>query len=1401
MKLFKRFFLLKSLGAAAFSIALLAFNSCAEMTSAPPPTMVATASKTLYAPTFPEKTPNAGESLSYGERYYTVSQGSKRKISLSWNPVGIAKYYEIFAAQNINDTFLKVGETTKTEFDDSVGSGKTYYYKVRAVNTKNEYSEFSSIVKGTSLATPAISDIEINDSNATVFWYMGNVGVDTYAKNLVYEVHAKGDVEKIKTFKAWDEATGSLVEECTFENLSGNCEYKFQVFAYITSEQDNVEKSPEVTEKTLALYTPASPEFTASQGESINYVKLIITLPSKIQVSVEKEGTTAKSDEDYPLCFTIERKRENEQNWRTIVPCLYYNGSTTAPNAKAPAAYDDYKEGNMIEYQDAVGNTSLSVIRGAKYDYRIISCVDVNYSNKISSSFNDSIKSKADSANTAQGWAAARPTFKVKNYKRNLNDAGNKVDSVSLGLEAAWNDLGKASEYKYAVEYERDNGGAKETEWITDTNGNAIFDNLEKVSDITITYDIKNDEAGVKGTYRYTLYIFPAKYTDKSKIKIEPLDQVQAANVIGVDRDASEPTRDLKAEGGWTNYILLTWTPEDGVVYNIDWVKLDDAGTPSSESGTITSDWLPKDAQGKYTGRYEHSVPPGCKYRYTLIANTYSGNTDASVPEAATLGVPIVTFESNSYTDVTVSWKQVLAAEKYEVTLGSAGTFGGAASFTINKDGSKENVPNLGDGFAVNVDYDAGLSDIFTLTITNAPGYDDATLAGKAVPLVIEAQSEKDDQNNIKGKCPVSTDVWTIGPAALNLKGSFDLNADKTLDLKVNANNVYLKWNILERAAGYAVCRLRPKMTGGLDKNGNPEGDKDPYIDVCFVPQSGILSTDKAEAALTDGGKTITFTDKYKKAANSQNPELDQQYLALGIDFTYAVIPVKASGDIGNTIDGWDEIQFVGKAYKQISEIQKSGYTKGYGIALEASKAEYNDKVVLKWNRPKSAEDINTLTPTVWYRYQTKDKDDKGNFIYTDWTKIIKSIANADSAIEIKESNLASDAVTQALEYAITYSDSMDSNTNERDASYVDYLKDKFNKKITADEIKSVGYMFNLPKIDFEEITKDNENYYEEFMWHLYNYGNTRKVGNDDIAKYSLTVKNLNCSADEWPVCEYDKDGNVTSTTTKYDWYDITPDSTPNETTVTVKVTPGTINTSANTGIHDGLLKVMRDYKHYYTITATRGDLTATSTVERYRKISNDEFAKCVTLIVADSIYQLGAVKTGPKNKTLTGASGTYFARMVYNAATFYQYYYVYTDYRANFGALPGQASRFASDFILNCKEGPFGATVEDSIIGLGTNAITVTHKSGLKSYQGTVTLGCGNCDPKWVFGWPKDWNLTLSYENGFASDSHNVSKNETEFKQWFPLSLKQTLNASLNPGTDKSYPTMNGTWWEVRQK
>ncbi|GEM_PF-2198183 len=1408
MKLSKRFSLFKkSLGLTLAASCMLAINSCNNVTSVPRPTMTATLSKSLSAPVFPEHTTDDQGNpivVTYAEKYYTVSQGRKRKVFLSWNKIEIAKYYEIYSAANINDTFVKIGETKNSNFEDSIGSGKTYWYKVRAVNTKGECSDFSSIVKGTSLATPAITDITITDTSATLFWYMGNVGIDTYAKSLVYEIHAyHGSEEKIATIKAWDENNSSVIEQYTFENLAGNVEYTFKVDAYVTSDQSQVESSPKVSQKTLSQYTPVSPEFTASQGESVDYVKLFIKLPPMVQVSI---GSGVNSDEkNFPLCFEIQRKRSTETTYRTIVPTLYFDGTTTKPTKEA---YDAYTEGAMIEWPDAVGNSSTSVARGVKYDYRIVSIIDTNFSAVNSFGYDSTVKSKEAVANTAQGWAAAHPEFKVKDFKKTINPADDtKVDSVSLGFEASWNDLDKAQEYKFAIRQNRttatDSTGTDS--WITDTNGNVLLGSLEKVAQVTQTYDLAGDAANASGLYRYTLYVVPAKFTDKDKILGNYMDKVEAIDLISVDRNATAPNAEITVEGGWTNKILVTWLPEDEVDYNLLWEKWDIATNGKVDGGTISSDQLK--VNGAYTGSYEHAVEEGYEYRYNLKANNTTGNTKT----ARTLGKPVISFTANSYTEISATWTQAVAAEEYEVKLGSAGTFGNGVIFMVSKDGSAYNVP---DGLTVTSSLDAPTG-IISLTITKPYGWNNALLSGKAAKLVVTAISALDNQNNPKGKNPAEKDVWTIGPACVDLKATESDEVAKT--------SVKVTWKALDGAKGYAVYRLRPAMVTGKDASGNATSNE-PSLDVYYVKADGTKTNGNINVTLADG--TFTLTDIYSKAAGNGAYDKNQQYLALGIPYTYTVLPLlseenKNPDDVDNPsqwkIPNTDLTTYTTDTYANIASAEKIGYTTGYGLAVEATKAEYSDKVILTWERPQSAIDKNKI-PTIWYRKKGSNDAwipaiNMGSNIITDNTVDTLNLTPANY------SGTAYDDTIQALEYAVTYTAGMDiSNASGEDAAYVEYLSGLKNVKITDAEKMNVGYMFSLPTIASAPITAANESYTETFNWYLYDHDNNRAVGND-ISSYAVDLTNLNITDYDpgkqkgWPLYTYDYDkteGGVrkykANKITAYNWYDAAIEFKPNDDTITMSLTPGSINQTNNTGTHNGILKVQRDYIHTYTVSATRtnsqGESITTSTkAGLYRKITTDEFAKCVTLIIADSIYQLGAVKTGPKNKTLNGADGSYFARMTYNLATFYQYYYVYTDYRANFGKLPGQNSRFASDFILNCEEGPFGATADDSIIGLGTNTITVSHKTQLKSYQGTVTIGCGNCDPKNFFGWPKDWNLTLSYANGYANSSHNISKNESEFKKWFPFSLLQHLNDGITDGTDSSYPTMNGTWWEVHNK
>lgn len=1350
MKLFKRFSAPKAaLAASALSLILFAHTSCSNMTSLPPATLSPTASKTLYAPTFPEYLGANGISPTYSERYYTVSQGLKNKISLSWNKVEIAKYYEVYSAQNINDTFIKVGEPTSAQFEDSVAAGATYYYKVRAVNSRGEFSEFSSVVKGTSLAKPAITDIKITDTSATVFWYMGNVGIDSYVKSLIYEVHAfKGNEEKVTTIKAWDEVNQSIVEEYTFENLNGHTDYKFRVDAYIASEQNSVEKSPEVSKETLSLYTPVSPEFTASQGESTQQVKLIITLPSKIQVQTTKSGNAV--EEDYPICFEIQRKRSTEEIWTTIVSTLYYTGSTEKPTGAG--CYDAYKDGAMIEYDDT------SAIRGAKYDYRIISCVDINYSSVAGLDYLAVTKSKESLANTAQGWSAAMPEFHVRKGIATLSADGSAVLSVPIKFNASWNDLGKAADYKFAIEYERsyDNGASTETDWLLNSNLAVMMKDLEEVCSLVKTYDLTSNPDDKVGTYTFTLYVFPAKYTDPSKIKSDYLAKKQADGFIGISLIPGEPKRDLKAEGGWTDHTLLTWTVEEGVDYRINWSKLD-ADDNTIESGVILGDKL-KDGQGQYTGKYEHKpIESGYTYSYAIIANNSTpGNDDGAIPRASTLGKPVITFDSNTYTSITVSWTQALAAEKYEVTLGSAGNFGNGATFIIDKTGAASGVP---DGLTVAPSYDDP-SKTYALTITKPYGYNDASLSGKAVPLKITAISEVDAQNNVKGKNPDSKDVWTIGPAALNIKGteSYDVQND----------SIKITWKKLERANGYVVYRMRPKMTRNTDSTGV---QKDEYasFDAYYVNATGTAITPTtADLHFNASDGTFTLTDNYKKANSNGSPELNQQYLALGIPFTYTVLPVMAQqySDVEEISYDISELKYpaAGDAYKNIATAQAEGYTVGYGIALEATKAEYPNMVVLNWELPKSATDKG-LWPNVYWR----NKNSTGA-----WTRLNLSVNASTQSV-----SLVPDDRVQAREYAVTYSDSMDySDANGRDAAYDSYQKTLFNTAITNEEPKCVGYMFTMPQIMPIKQDSATESETETVTWYFYDYQGNRAVGGDKIDEYILELKNLNCSGTWWPIYTYNKAGK-NAVKGSQSWYSadfVTSVPAGGSMQVTVKVTPTFKNS-----YHDGLLKVQRDYKHYYRIRAKRTnsdgqEIFATSTDYAYRKITEDERKKCVGLICADAFYQMGmpgieglVTSRVETTKTLGKLSVTHTAwvKMITWSAAGYQHIFPRTP-----GALD---TALTSGFVLTIPTSSGGSFTNCYLDGyklekLPATTIHLEHECNLPSYE-----------------------VDVSIPNEFGKDNKN--------HEWFPYNFGEKHKEDGTQAQNSSFLTYQegSQWWTIR--
>ena len=67
--------------------------------------------------------------------------------------------------------------------------------------------------------------------------------------------------------------------------------------------------------------------------------------------------------------------------------------------------------------------------------------------------------------------------------------------------------------------------------------------------------------------------------------------------------------------------------------------------------------------------------------------------------------------------------------------------------------------------------------------------------------------------------------------------------------------------------------------------------------------------------------------------------------------------------------------------FKTLDNIQKDGYTLGYGLNLEATKAEYTDRVVLMWDKPANI-DKSPRYPVLYYRKRSDDNSGS-------WIKIV----------------------------------------------------------------------------------------------------------------------------------------------------------------------------------------------------------------------------------------------------------------------------------------------------------------------------------------------------------------------------------------------------------------------------
>lgn len=1262
----------------------------------------------------------------------TATQGRKQKISLEWTPVSGAKYYEIHSAKSATAEFEKIYETDKNSFDDKVSAGSTRYYKVCAVKSNGTKSAFSTIVKGTSLAQPVISGGTITESTAIISWFMENargINEDNYEEFLKFEVFCEGGSDTLsQTFDAKEMSS----YECKFDNLASSTEYTFYVVAYTTKDQQSTEQTPRVNKNTLTSYTPLAPTFNASEGTSAEGIWLNITLPKMVKVNtVTKISPDEKVDEPYPLYFKVFRRIVDTGSYDEVCD-LYYNGTefTTDP-VKYQEGGAPYKAGETGAWFD----NDVNLRGGEKYEYKIISysdtagydtvvCPEGTENNSTSTPDDDD----NDKSSKAVGWKCALPSFKVKfdeDGGRTLSAGNTEVLSISFGFSAEWNDLGKAGEYKFAIKQNRkllkaSDSSAGDDTWLK--NGETIFfETLDGINSYKVKFGSENDglDDDEKGVYSYTLYIVSKSETEVDESKV--LVNVAALDTIQVTEDVNLPEALLDVEGGYKDKVVLEISKFDNEVkYKITRIMLE--GSPQegeSKEQEFDLAVFYKRPDGKYE---DNSVQGNCRYSYILTATNPSGAWKKSPSrEAETLGTPDVSFnrEALSYDSITISFYGVLAAEKYVVQFGASGNgsgFGGGATFEITKNGDEWVGSSSGDATA-KVDFAANK---FTVTINKPEGYDDATKAGDTAELTVTAHSSND--NAPSGGVPVNV----VGPALLGATVNTFEDAKE--------DSISVTWKAVEGAKGYLIRRV---MYSDAAMTKPAEGSGVTYY---YEVASGKIKADGEDAddsvAVESGENSFKLTDTYKEADTDATAELQvyqeaQAKIAWGLPFRYVVLPVLNSDDF--------DFESNSLALKSGSKVMyndltptKATATWGYGLNLVAEKAMSGTTQNIKWETPNTLEGKQMAV----YRreYKTGGNADK-TFSY------VNMRVDSENASIL----MGNDDLYTPFEYVVKYyktGASPKSNIELPESLFKEIEGQKEDEVVTPNgkmiEQKNKGYLLSM---DFKAApypystnvdTDTKYEYAERISWDSWEY-DLRAVGPETLM---ISLRNNNIGTDGKDVVEIkvDKGTGVRSIEIKK----IDDFTTVEQDTETLfNVIPTGIPNGEGTS--DGMLKVLRDYRHYYTFKLTNGENSVSYEKVAYRQMTLQEFARMSNLVLAEGLHRVNGTAWNTAYKgTLVNYTRTVIADAPGNGNVYAESNFgvtswniTYANYEPAFSTKTGEIVKVAkANGTFNPKTGasnqyPNSYDGGEIIITLsGMEAQTGTIKfNSLTSGSGTITV------------------------------------------------------------------------------
>lgn len=1297
-----------------------------------------------------------------------ASHGYLGEITVRWSAVNGAARYVVFSAGNPFAELERCGETkdNSTEFKLKESAGTIKYYAVKAVNFIGKESPMSGKVMGSSLAKPVITGITQSEDGtaATVQWWMDNCKEDTYKNSVVYEVFCYASDQKTQIGKPVIVNDGKTSAEIT--GLMPKTVYYYKVDASIKAEQKKL-SSDKVDSKTVHRLIPDAPlDFAASKGTSKYGITLSFKLPEFVDV-----GAAGGTYERHPLYFKILRKEKAlpDSAYETVADYLGTVKETDIPKGIYKFSSKAGNTVNTATTTAAAGKAELEVITSSDSNAEIhsdyedyislseVKFTDKNniergkqYSYKIQSYVDDTsgLVSSDKACVEDSGWQLPVPSFKFDaEYKKSSNPA--KFEKITAAFKL---DFAESENYSFMITQKgvlKDLTPVQEEPLLNTTSLSVV--NSYKI-DFTGT-----DLSAKAGYYLYTMYILPKGVEDKTKA----YDSVTAAGTLTVTDDATATPQieTFTVEDGYADKFIIKWTYHTGCDYSLSWdnykadgTKIEDGGGSLSKEELV---FTPVSDGG--TAEFIHPALSGECRKYTITAAAALTNDKTDNDVKKTLGKPSPEQIDMDYEKITVKWNAVQKAVSYEVSA----KYEGSTDELIVESGSDKNTEV------------AETSGVSTCVITKPQGFNDITKAGKPIVLSVKAK-------NAKGETVTELPVKLIGPALVNAE------IDKT---DINANSIAVKWKSVEGAKGYLIQRVRYNDTEFTQDKADTY-----YYDA--ENKKIMLNGENADSERVNiniSGKTFTLKDIYKAdESNGTDPyKANQSKIPWGLPYGYAVLPVKAADDFTFKSNSFFETE-TGSKIEYTSKLDEvRGAAFGYGLETKASKSK--DVINLEWKKPYYKE----FNPSIYKRLAKTGSREAGSWaLLTTLSKESVSYTYTppkDEQCAAFEYAVRYNYYGAAPNFVPSYIERL-ADTKEDRAEYVyksEADREQLNKGYVLATKLEASYGGEVLS-DGSGYAKDDKYYSEKVSWSSWDEDERKilpdfaeiYIFNDDLSSEWKKLAALDLSTLEPQTPETHTDTLIEKVGTGLL---LKP----------AKITEGSAATT------DGILKVLRNAKHYYKIVLKRGEKEVQIGINRdiyaCRQITDEELAKAAMLAFAYTFYikqggkaDLSNVNTalkytGEGSLKSTGGGSASFSKRHSNGTIDYSF----DNYAPEMLAPSGKYVSFIkmniqkSEASLWYISGSVPISYRLYKLGSDSNPVKIqtasVFETAVPDYSSVVTITCND---------DYDASLKLSIKRGDKTTELITTTDRTTLRKWVPFQF-------YNDKKDHFYiKDKNYGWW-----